>query len=205
MSPTPDRRARVRAMLRRRLGSIVVAAEAIHRRHNTSAILRSAEAFGVHEVHLVTAGFKPSRGAARGAERWLDIHPHPTVDACIDELKGRGFAVWVADLDPEALAPAAVPLDRPLAVLFGAELTGVSPAARARADGVVSVPMHGLTESLNVAAAAAVTLHVLTERRRALLPEGQPGDLPVERQEAFFQAWLEREEAMRRGLRARVG
>ena len=53
-------------MLAGRLGSVVVILEAVHRRHNASAILRSCECFGVHEVHLVTKGFKPSKGAARG-------------------------------------------------------------------------------------------------------------------------------------------
>jgi tRNA G18 (ribose-2'-O)-methylase SpoU len=46
------RAARVRAALRQRIGSVVCVLEAVHRRHNTSAILRSCEAFGVHEVHI---------------------------------------------------------------------------------------------------------------------------------------------------------
>ena len=61
------RRQRVKQMLARRLSGVVVVAEAVRRRHNTSAILRSCEAFGVHEVHLVTGTFRPSKGAARGA------------------------------------------------------------------------------------------------------------------------------------------
>ncbi|MDP6932052.1 MAG: TrmH family RNA methyltransferase, partial [Myxococcota bacterium] len=73
---TDRRRQRLEQTLEQRLGSVVVVAEAVHRRHNTSAILRSAEAFGLHEVHLVANSFRPSKGAARGSEKWLDIHRH---------------------------------------------------------------------------------------------------------------------------------
>jgi hypothetical protein len=119
---------------------VVVVAEAIYRRHNTSAILRSAEAFGVHEVHLVTDAFRAARGAARGAERWVDVHVASDIDACLDALVARGFRIVVADLAPDAHSPDTLPVDAPLAIVFGAELSGVSPAAKARADAAVMGP-----------------------------------------------------------------
>lgn len=202
MSLTERRRARVERVFGQRLASLVVVIEAVRRRHNTSAILRSAEAFGLHEVHLITGDFKPSKGAARGAERWLEIQRHErTVDA-LAGLKARGFQVWVADPVPEATEPFAVPVDRPLAVLFGSELVGVSPEAKAMADGVLAVPMRGLTESLNVSAAAAMVIYALAERRRALLGGG---DLEPERRAAFYERWLASEQEAERGLRAQVG
>lgn len=200
-SPLRERRvARVEGMLARRLGSVVVIVEAVRRRHNTSAILRSCEAFGVHEVHLVTGEFRPSKGAARGAERWLELHRHEALTDCIAGLKARGFRVFVADLAEGAMSPDEVPVDAPVAVLFGSELTGVSEDARALADGVVSVPMRGLTESLNVGSAAACTIFRLAERRRAL---AGGGDLAPERQQAFLAAWRQAEETARAGRRAR--
>ncbi len=196
-----SRKDRVRLILANRLESVVVVIEAVHRRHNTSAILRSAEAFGLHEVHMVTGRFKPSRGAARGAERWLDLHRHGSLEPCVDALRQRGFSFWVADLADHAQSPETVPIDGPIAVLFGAELTGVSDLARSLSDGVVSVPMRGLTASLNVSAAAACTLHRISERRRTLVGGG---DLTPSVQQAFFEAWLEREEHAMTGSRARV-
>lgn len=177
--------------------------EAVRRRHNTSAILRSCEAFGVHEVHLVTDDFRPARGAARGAERWLELHRHHHLAPCIEGLKARGFRVVVADFSEDAWTPDSVPLDQPLAVLFGSELTGVSDTARSMADGTLLVPMRGLTASLNVSVAAACILQRVTERRRDGL-EG-PGDLEDHRMEAFRAAWIDREELSDRGLAARVG
>lgn len=198
----PGRKARVRAALERRLGSIVTVVEAVHRRHNTSAILRSCEAFGVHEVHMVTGPFRPSKGAARGAERWLELQLHAEIGDSLDALRARGFRIVVADLQDDAHTPDSVPVDGPLAVVFGNELEGVSDAARARADGAITVPMMGLTESLNVSVAAACILQRITTRRRAHI--GAPGDLPDARKAAFDRMWQEREDAVRLARQART-
>ena len=202
MSLSDRRRERLSEVLDQRLSSLVVVVEAVRRRHNTSAILRSAEAFGVHEVHLVTGDFRPSKGAARGAERWLELHRHATTTEALTALKARGFQVWLADPAPGHLDPMAVPVDRPIAVLFGSELNGVSDEARGLADGVLAVPMLGLTESLNVSAAAAVVIYALAERRRALVGRS---DLEPERRQAFWQAWLARELEAEEGLRVSAG
>mgnify|MGYP001229978305 CR=1 FL=1 len=200
MSIRDERQQRVRAMLAGRLGSVVVVLEAVHRRHNVSAILRSCECFGVHEVHVVTDGFKTSKGAARGSERWLDIHHHTDVGSVIELLRSRGFRVFVADLGTEAFSPDTVPIDEPIAILMGAELTGVSDQARSLADGAVCVPMHGLTESLNVSVAAACILQRVTDRRRV---DSGGGDLSDARQQAFFDQWYQWELELRQGMIAR--
>jgi tRNA (guanosine-2'-O-)-methyltransferase len=197
-----ERQARVRAMLTRRLGSVTAVVEAVHRRHNTSAILRSCEAFGVHEVQMVTGQFRPSRGAARGAERWVELVRHPQTAPCVQGLKDRGFRVYVADLAPGAYTVDTMPVDQPVAVLFGSELVGVSDEARSVADGAVTVPMWGLTESLNVSVAAACILQRTTSRRRAHI--GRTGDLDPARQEAFFDAWVIAETKARIARRKRV-
>lgn len=198
----PDRQQRVREMLSRRLGSVAVVIEAVHRRHNTSAILRSCEAFGIHEVHLVTGGFRASKGAARGAERWVSLQFWDTTEEVVAHLRDRGFRLWVADLAPQAHTPDTLPVDGPTAILFGNELNGVSDTATGLADGAVIVPMYGLTESLNVSVAAACVLQRVSARRRALI--GADGDLPAEAQETFFAAWLAAEQDARAGLAARV-
>jgi tRNA (guanosine-2'-O-)-methyltransferase len=115
-------------------------------------------------------------------------------------LHERGFKIFVADLTDDAHNPSTLPVDGPVAILMGAELTGVSDEARAHADGAICVPMAGLTESLNVSVAAACILQRVTERRREIVGDG---DLPKDRQEAFFEAWKAREVLARQGLLAR--
>lgn len=201
MSMAHARRARIEQALSQRMGSVVAVMEAVHRRHNASAIIRSCEAFGVHECHMVTGRFRPSKGASRGAERWIDLHRHVELGPCVAQLRERGFKIYVADLADDAHTPDSVPVDGPLAVIFGAELVGISDEARALADGAIQVPMRGLTESLNVAAAAACTLFRVAERRRAQVGGG---DLGADVQADFLRRWVAREEVSRTGMVARV-
>ena len=195
-----ERRARIAAALDRRVGSVVAVCEAVRRRHNVSAILRSCEAFGVHEVHLVTQGFRPSSGAARGAERWVWRRRYDHVADSLSELKARGFRIYVADLTEPSFTPETLPVDGPVALVFGSETRGVSETARHLADGVLRVPMVGLTESLNVSVSAAIALRAVAERRRAVAGN----DLGVEEKKRFLQAWLAAEEAAALGRRART-
>ncbi len=195
------RTARIHEALGHRLGSVVVVIEAVHRRHNASAILRSCEAFGVHEVHLITRNFRPSKGAARGSERWMEVHQHEETVPVLEALRARGFHIYVADLDDTAHTPDTVPVDHPVALLFGSEVVGVSDDAKRMSDGAICVPMRGLTESLNVASAATCILYRVAERRRALVGT----DLSIERRDAFFARWQAKDEAQRAGMDARVG
>lgn len=196
-----DRQGRVAEMLSRRLGSVVVVAEAVHRRHNTSAILRSCEAFGVHTVHLITGKFQVSRGAARGAERWLELHHWTSVEDVVTALHADGFKVYAADVGRAAESPDSLPVDGPVALLFGNELHGVSDEARLLCDGFVTVPMFGLMESLNVSVAAACVIQRVAGRRRTLVGGG---DLSAERQAAFMAAWIEAQLSAEAGIRARA-
>jgi tRNA (guanosine-2'-O-)-methyltransferase len=195
-----DRSARVEAALGKRLGSVVAIAESVRRRHNVSAVLRSCEAFGVHEVHLIAAGFTPALGAARGAERWVRRRRFDTVSDSIAELHGRGFRVYVADFLPDAYTPETVPVDAPIALLFGSELRGVSAEARAAADGAVMIPMMGLTQSLNVSVSAAILLRVVSDRRRALVG----ADLDAAERARFVAEWAESEHVAEKGRRSRT-
>ena len=174
----------------RRLNGLTVMSEAITRRHNMSAILRSAEAFGLHDAHLITDTFNPSVGAAKGAERWLEITLHARASECFSALRAQGYRCYIADFTEDARSPDDVDVSTPLAVLFGSELMGVSEEARALADGVVMIPMRGLTQSLNVSAAASVILHRLATRRALV-----PGAIGVhgEARERFLRRILERE------------
>jgi tRNA (guanosine-2'-O-)-methyltransferase len=176
-----------------RLGTVACAIQAVHHRHNVSAILRTCDALGVHRVDLVEGHFRATRGAARGAERWVDLHHHPSPETAVAALVGAGFSLWVADLDDSAKPPEAIPLDTPVCLWFGAELAGVDPVARAAAAGVVSVPMYGMAQSLNVSVAAALVLRAVAERARA---RGAGALLSPEVREATWARWVAREDRL---------
>jgi tRNA (guanosine-2'-O-)-methyltransferase len=190
----PIRRQRIETVLGQRIDSVRCAIEAVHHRHNVSAVLRSCDALGLSHVHLVEGHFTPSKGTTRGAERWLALHRHPSPTDAITAIRAAGFAIWVADFADPPVAPEQVPVDRPICLWFGAELVGVGPEARAAADGVVTIPMRGFAQSLNVSVAAAVTLRAVAERSRMIL--GDRALLSPEAAAVFREEWLAREVAI---------
>jgi tRNA (guanosine-2'-O-)-methyltransferase len=131
--------------------------------HNVAAILRSADAFGVQEVHLVESAqpFLAARSVTQGAERWLDVVRHQGAARCVASLRSRGFQVYVATMDGQ-LTPADLHASPRVAVVFGNEQNGVSPELRALSDGSYTIPMAGFSQSLNVSVAAAITLFSAT-------------------------------------------
>ncbi len=163
---TSERIERLEAIINRRSRSVAAVLDGLIDPHNTAAILRSADAFGTQEVHVIEGEepFVASMRVTTGAERWLDIIRHSTADACIDRLHDRGFRVYVAttdgDLTPDDLA--AIPK---LAIVFGNEHSGVRQEVMRRADGTYGVPMKGFVQSLNVSVATAITLHAATSGR----------------------------------------
>lgn len=196
-----ERRQRIRDNLYARLDRVCVAIEAIHHRHNVSAIMRTADALGIHRVHLVEGHFKPSKGAARGAERWLEISHHPTAEAAVKAIRDEGYAIWCADIADDAVEASGVPVDRRVCLWFGAELVGVSEAARERADGVVTVPMRGFAQSLNVSVSAGMVLANVADRARAL---GREALLSDEDRRAQLSAWFTREDEVMLRIRSRT-
>lgn len=194
-----DRRVdRMREVLGERLSHVRCAVEAVYHRHNISAILRTCDALGVYRVHLVAGErVRVSKGAARGAERWLQLAHHDSAVDAMDALRRDGFRVFVADLEGDPKTPEELPLDRPICLWFGAELVGVSPEARAAADGVVTLPMRGMAQSLNVSVAAALALRPVAERARELGPSAFLSD---DERAATLEAWIARDEALRGGI-----
>lgn len=162
----PERLARFEAVSRARLRSVVLVLEAVIDPHNTAAVLRSADAFGVGEVHLIDRGTRPliTQRITRGADRWLDLHVHRDSRVCATALRSRGYEVYVADvratttLDEIAARP-------DVALVFGNEHTGASPEMREGSSGSFAIPMRGMVESLNVSVAAAISLQAVTRGR----------------------------------------
>jgi tRNA (guanosine-2'-O-)-methyltransferase len=148
----------------------------------------------VHHVHLIgDVPFQASRGPCRGANHWLDISEHDDVSSAGAAIREAGYAIWVADLAHPPVAPAEVPIDKPVCLWFGAELVGVSDEARAAADGVVTIPMRGFSQSLNISVAAALVMGTVTERVRAT--HGDAALLSPEHRLELLAAWLSRDEA----------
>jgi len=169
-----ERRDKIDRVAAARLGGLVVVLENLHDPHNGAAALRSCEAIGVRQVHVVGASFGFSERVTQGCDKWLDLERHESIASCAGELKARGFKLYAAvpgaatsleDLD--ALTPAAF--------LIGNERDGLTEAARAACDVEFAIPMRGFSQSVNLSVATALCVYTHAERRRRAL--GRTGDL----------------------------
>jgi tRNA (guanosine-2'-O-)-methyltransferase len=171
-----ERRDRIDATIGARLGGLTLLIENLHDPQNGAALLRSAESFGIQTVHVVEAAerFRFSSDVSQGCEKWLDIERYPTFGAARGRLTANGFSLYAAvpgaqvtlwDLD----------FARPVAIVVGNEHAGLSDAAISEADARFSIPMAGMTRSLNLSVAAAITAFYGAAQRRGAL--GRQGDL----------------------------
>lgn len=163
------RQARIRTALDQRVASVTVVLDSPYDPHNGAAVMRSCDAFGVQEMHVVLQReFLVSRGVAQGTQRWIDVVEHNTPNAALQTLKEQGFQLVVAH--PEGtLVPADLAKLPKVALVLGNEHEGVGTVLTEAADHTVSIPMRGFVESLNMSVSAAILLEASVRDR--------PGDL----------------------------
>jgi tRNA (guanosine-2'-O-)-methyltransferase len=186
---TPERIARIDHVLDARLTSVSAAVEDTYDPHNAAATLRTCEALGLQDLYVIEPGerFSAAGGVTRGAHRWLDLHRFGGADGAITAMKARGFRV-LATLPDAKLSVEEVPVDAPLAVVFGNEHDGVSQSVIAASDGAVTVPMFGFTESYNLSVTVGLCMSRLVARRRAYI--GSLGDLDPDRRARLRARWF---------------
>ncbi|HEY8207600.1 MAG TPA: RNA methyltransferase [Myxococcaceae bacterium] len=173
-----DRLRRIDEVVSKRTRTLAVVLDQLEDAFNMAAVLRTCEAMGVQDVHVVRnpeVPFQPNSTVTQGCDKWLDIHRHETFGDCRAALKAAGFSIWVSAIREGATSLFEMSFDGKLALVFGNERHGVSPEIQSQADGVFWIPMRGFTQSLNisVAAAAAIT-HAVSWR---LERRGPAGDL----------------------------
>ncbi len=166
---TPERFAKITAVLDRRQPDLTVLAEDVHKSHNIAAIIRTCDAVGVMRVHAVSPGGEIPRHRliSAGTRKWVRTVMHRDVGEAVDELRTTGCSVVAAHLSPTAIDYRQYDYTRPTAILLGSELMGVSDRAAALVDQHLVVPMRGHVASLNVSVAAALLLYEAARQREA--------------------------------------
>ena len=165
---TKERLLRMRSVLRRRQPDLTIVIENIHDPHNVSAIMRSADAAGVQEVHLVyTAEQFPKVGkkSSASAGKWVARNNHRSIQECYETLRAKGFVICATHLSRKAVSLYDLDLTKKVALVFGNEHLGVSDEASRLADIVFQIPMMGMIRSLNVSVACAVALYEALRQR----------------------------------------
>jgi tRNA (guanosine-2'-O-)-methyltransferase len=190
--PSPDslllapRKERIEEVLAGRTRKVTVVLDKLEDAFNMAAVLRTCEAFGIQDVHVVknpNVPFAPNMTVTQGCDKWLDLHKHEDFAACHKALKARGFKIWVSAARPGATSLWDLKFDEKVAMVLGNERFGVTPDVLDGADGVFWIPMRGFSQSLNISAAAsACVTRAVSWRLEHLHVEG---DLTPQEHEAL--------------------
>lgn len=146
---------------------LLVICDGVEDPHNLGAIIRSAECAGAHGVII------PKRRAcgltgvvsksSAGALAYMPVARVTNLVATIKELKDKGVWIYAADMDGEDFAGS--DLRGSMALVLGSEGDGISRLVKENCDFVLSIPLYGKVNSLNVSNAAAVLLCEAAKQR----------------------------------------
>ncbi len=167
---TPEKIEKFDRIASERTRHITVAVENLYQEHNASAVIRSCDCFGIQDVHIIEKNnrFSLNKDIALGAGQWVS-HFHysdplyPTTN-CINKLKSKGYKIVATTPHTDAYTINQLPINEPLALLFGTEHTGLSEKALECSDYQVKIPMVGFTESFNISVSAAIIINTLRTR-----------------------------------------
>ena len=165
---TPERLQRINQMLDHRQPDLTVCMEGVHKNHNLAAVVRTADAIGVSDVHAVWKNeqMRVSGGSAAGSQNWIKVHNYDQTKDAINALKAQNMQVLVTNLSETAVDFREIDYTKPTAIILGQEKFGASEQALAMADQDIVIPMVGMVQSLNVSVAAALVLYEAQRQRQ---------------------------------------
>ena len=173
---------------------ITVALEDIYQPHNASAVLRSCDAFGIQDVHIIENRnkYRINPGVALGSSQWLTLNRYNQKENnslyAVKALKDRGYRIVATMPGDTDVNLEDFDLKKgKCALFFGTEMHGLSETILSEADEFMKIPMFGFVESFNISVSCAVSLHHLT---LSLRNSAVSWKLSEERREDILLDWL---------------
>lgn len=177
-----ERYLRIQEVLKARQPDLTVCLEEVHKPNNVSAVIRTADAVGLHQIHAVWPNeqMRTLSHTSAGARNWVEVVTHDTTQEAVKHLKAQDMQVLVTNLSEQAVDFREIDYTRPTAIIVGSEKSGISQQALALADQEIVIPMVGMVQSLNVSVACALILYEaqrqrqqagMYQRETSLLPE----------------------------------
>ena len=165
---TDNRKERFANVLSNRTNHFTIVVEDVFQMHNTSAVMRSCEVFGIQQLNIIEQRFGKSidKEIAMGAQKWVDINTFETVNSSIEAMRAKGYQIIATTPHNDSCMLSDFDISRPSAIYFGTEKEGLSEEVIAQADGYIKIPMVGFTESLNISVSAAIIIQDITTRLR---------------------------------------
>jgi|TARA_B110000090_G_scaffold76005_1_gene86460 tRNA (guanosine-2'-O-)-methyltransferase len=153
-------------VISKRTRHFTIATEDVYQMHNTSAVMRSCDVFGIQDLHVIEEKISKEidREIAMGAQKWVNIHRHHSTKECIDNLKEKGYQIIATTPHNNSTELKDFDILKKSAFFFGKEKEGLSDIVLDAADGYLKIPMYGFTESLNISVSAAIILQSVVAR-----------------------------------------
>jgi tRNA (guanosine-2'-O-)-methyltransferase len=204
---TENKRNKFEQVLEQRTRHLTVVLEDIYQPHNASAVIRTADCFGIQDIHVVENNnrFTLNPNVSVGASKWTTLHRYnrreeDNLQHCVDALKQNGYSIIATTPHRDDVELQDLPIDKPLALAFGTEETGLTPEFLEKADGFVKIPMVGFTESFNISVSVSLVLYELSNRLRA---SNMNWTLSEEEKRELRLTWLRKVLARHKGLEQR--
>lgn len=155
-------------ILEQRTNHFTIALEDIYQLHNTSAVMRSCEVFGIQNLHVVEEKYGKTidKEIAMGAQKWVDVSRYNSNADCVKALKEKGYQIIATTPHNDSCLLHEFDITKRSALFFGTERKGLSDEVMDEADGFLKIPMVGFTESLNISVSAAIVIQDITSRLR---------------------------------------
>ena len=163
---TEHRLERFKTVISQRTKHFTVATEDVYQLHNTSAVMRTCDVFGLQELNIVeeTNSKSIDREIAMGAQKWVDLNRYQSVKDCIKDLKAKGYQIVATTPHTDDCDLYDFDVTKKSCFFFGRETEGLSDEVLKQADSFLKIPMVGFTESLNISVSAAIILQHATSK-----------------------------------------
>lgn len=172
---TEHKKGVIEQVLSKRTKYLTVVLEDIFKPHNASAVIRTCDCFGLQDIHVIekTNQYKVNPFVTRGASQWVDLHKYfqagkNSVETCFDTLRKNGYKIYGTSPASTSISIYDLQPTEKLALVFGNEHEGISEDVKAKADGLVHIPMLGFTDSYNISVAASIFLYDLVKKADSL-------------------------------------
>lgn len=183
------RYARIRQVIAMRQPDLTVCLENVHKPHNISAVIRTANAVGIPEIHAIwyQNSSKNLSAAAAGSNHWVKVKSYTIIENAISGCKAAGMQILATHLTNKAVDFWQIDYTQLTSIILGQERTGISKRDLALADHNTLIPMMGMVQSLNVSVASVLILYeAQRQRQNANMYDSRFSQLSEEEQ----QKWL---------------
>ena len=177
---TEERAEKLRTLAANRQRDLTLILENIYDPHNLGAVLRTCDSVGIAEIYALytiesadTLGKIAGHKSSSGAKKWVDIHVFDDTKECFSAVRQKYNTIFGTHLASNSVGLYELDLTQSIALVFGNEHRGMSEEALSMVDGNFIIPQSGVTKSLNISVACAVSLY---EAKRQRIDQGNYGN-----------------------------